>query len=193
MARLLVAFLDDLEKRRPEFERWLDHAWIEPAAVPLVFLGPGAGSTRRPSSVMVDLAPASKHDQPMAMPMTPEQRIRQLHEDAIEQLVAAHRQRTDEPLVLAVRYEVGDPMDVHLLEVIDGFPGGDDDELLVTEFEPSAQLRILGKLHLVLGSPAQLQAAIRRNHPLIAAVKTGSVVHDDGSDVAKQLKGELGL
>ena len=125
--------------------------------------------------------------------MTTEERVKQLHDDAVRQLVESHRERTDEPLVLAVRYETGDPMDVHLLEVLEGFPGGDDDELLVSEFEPSAQLRILGKLHLVLGSPAQLEAAIRRGDPVLDAVKVGTVVHDDGGDVARHLKGALGL
>src|SRR5690606_14648780 len=81
-----------------------------------------------------------------------EDRIRELHDRAVHDLIEAHKQRTDEPLVLAIRFDLNDSQDVHLLEVLDGFPGGDDDELLVTDFEPSAQLRILGKLHLALGA-----------------------------------------
>jgi hypothetical protein len=129
----------------------------------------------------------------MVMAMSTEDRVRQLHERAVHDLVEAHRQRTDEPLVLAVRFDVADAQDVHILEVLDGFPGGDDDELLVTEFEPSAQLRILGKLHLTLGSPAQLEAAIHKGGTSIERFRGGSVVHDDGSQRAKELKRALGL
>ena len=87
--------------------------------------------------------------------MHAEERIRVLHDRAVKELVEAHTTRKDEPLVLAVRYRRDDPGDVYLLEVLDGFPGGDDDDLLIAEFEPSPQLRILGKLHLALGSPGQ--------------------------------------
>ena len=60
--------------------------------------------------------------------------------------VREHAARTDEPLILAVRYTLEDPTDIGLLEVLGDFPGSDEDEPLVTEFEPSANLRILGKL-----------------------------------------------
>ncbi len=53
--------------------------------------------------------------------------------------------------------------------------------LLPTDFEASAQLRIFGNLHLVLGSPAQFRAAIERNDPEIQPPMRGTVVYDDGS------------
>ena len=62
--------------------------------------------------------------------MNVEPRIRDLHDRAVRQLVEAHRQRTNEPLLLAIRYKLDDPSDIHLLEVLDRFPGGDDDESL---------------------------------------------------------------
>ncbi len=96
-------------------------------------------------------------------------------------------------MVLAVRFDLTDAQDVHLLEVLEGFPGGDDDELLVTEFEPSAQLRILGKLQLTLGSSAQLDAAVRRGGSPIERFRDGVVVHDNGSPRAKELKRTLGF
>ena len=125
--------------------------------------------------------------------MTRDARVGELHDRAVAELVAAHKDRKDEPLVLAVRYRLDEPVDVYLLEVLAGFPGGDDDELLVTEFEPSAQLRILGKLQLALGSPAQLRSAVTRRDAIIADVARGAVVHDDGSSDATKLRKLLDL
>jgi hypothetical protein len=129
----------------------------------------------------------------MVMPMSTDDRVRELHERAVRDLVEAHKQRKDEPLVLAIRFDLTDPQNVHLLEVLDGFPGGDDDELMVTEFEPSAQLRVLGKLELTLGSPAQLDTAVRSGSNSIERFRNGVVVHDNGSPRAKELKEALGL
>jgi hypothetical protein len=129
----------------------------------------------------------------MIQTMPAEERIRVLHDRAVRELVAAHATRQDEPLVLAVRYRTDEPADVYLLEALDGFPGGDDDELLVTEFEPSPQLRILGTLHLALGSPGQLRAAIARGDAIVADVKRGAVVFDSQSAEARDLRQRLGL
>ena len=116
-----------------------------------------------------------------------------LHDAAVEELISAHQRRVEEPLVLAVRFDREDAQDIHLLEVLGGFPGGEEDELLVTEFAPSAQLRVLGKLHLTLGSPAQLQAAVARHDAQTERFKNGTVVHDDGSPEAEALRKLLGL
>lgn len=129
----------------------------------------------------------------MAMPSNADERLRQLHDRAVRELVDAHRLRKEEPLLLAVRYDLDHPTDIHLLEVLDGFPGGESDELMVTEFERSAQLMILGKLRLVLGSPAQLRAAIRRNDPEISKVKKGKVVFAGRTALAKKLRQDLKL
>jgi hypothetical protein len=129
----------------------------------------------------------------MMQAMPAEERIRTLHDRAVKELVEAHTTRKDEPLVLAVRYRKDDLDDVYLLEVLDGFPGGDDDELLVTEFEPSPQLRILGKLHLALGSPGQLRSALRRDDAVVIDVKRGAVVFDSQSADAVDLRRRLGL
>jgi hypothetical protein len=129
----------------------------------------------------------------MVMTMSTDDRVRELHERAVRDLVEAHKQRTDEPLVLAVRFDLTDAQNVHLLEVLDGFPGGDDDELLVTAFEPSAQLRILGQLQLTLGNPAQLDTAVRRGGKSIERFRNGVVVYDNGSQRAREMKKALGL
>ncbi len=84
-----------------------------------------------------------------------------------------------------------DDPDIWILEVLGDFPGGDDDKLLETEFEPSANLMILCQLHLVLGSPAQVRAAIERGD--IAAVTGGTVVYEDGGIEAGELRSALGL
>lgn len=120
--------------------------------------------------------------------------IRHLNAQAVRQLLAVHQKMQDEPLVLAVRYHLDDPEGhIYLLEVLDRFPGADDDDLLVTEFAPSANLRIVGNLHLVLGSPAQLRSAAGRGDPIAMAAKSGEVVFDDGSAQAKDLKRDLGF
>ena len=129
----------------------------------------------------------------MVMQMTNDERVRQLNDNAVRRLIDAHGKRTDEPLVLAVRYRLDEPVDIYILEVIAGFPGGDDDELLTSEFEPSAQLRILGKLVLVLGSLKQLRAAAARGDSLLKEIRSGRVEFDDGSTDSKGLKELLGL
>jgi hypothetical protein len=125
--------------------------------------------------------------------MTNHERINQLHEEAIQKLLNAHKERKDEPLILAIRYRLGDPQDIYLLEVLKDFPGGSDDELLSTAFERSAELFILGKLHIVLGSPAQLESAIQRGDVIIDEIKNGKVIFDDTSEEAQSLKSALGL
>ena len=125
--------------------------------------------------------------------MTIEDRVRELHDKAVQELIEAHKRRQDEPLILAVRYKLDDSQDVHVLEALRGFPGGADDELLVTEFEPSPQLRILGKLRLALGSPAQIVAAISRGDAVIEQMKSGVALYDDGSEDAVELMRLLGL
>jgi hypothetical protein len=121
-----------------------------------------------------------------------EQRVLELHDNAVKRLVEAHQQ-LDEPLLLVLRYEGDKPGDVYLLEVLETFPGGDDDELFTTQYAPSASLRIVGELHLTLGSPAQLRAAARRGDPLIAKLADADVVFvDESKSEAKQLLDELG-
>ena len=104
----------------------------------------------------------------------------------------AHKKRTEEPLVLAVRYNLQEE-DIYLLEVLAGFPGGDDDELLTTEFDRSASLLIFGKLHLSLGSPAQLRSAIAHGDEMARQFRGGQVLYEDGSQAAKELRQALGL
>lgn len=125
--------------------------------------------------------------------MTTEERVRELHDKAVREPVDAHKKRTDEPLILAVRYGLDAPQDVYLLEVLKDFPGGDDDEVLVTGFEPSPQLRILGRLHLALGSPAQIRSAAIRQDAIIDQAKNGVLLFDDGSPDAQALKRLLEL
>jgi hypothetical protein len=125
--------------------------------------------------------------------MTIEERVRELHDRAVKELVEAHAQRRDEPLVLAIRFNLDQPSDVYLLEALRGFPGGDDDELMVTTFDPSPQLRILGTLQLVLGSPAQIRSAADRHDAIIDQARLGKVEFSEPSDDARDLRALLGL
>jgi len=130
----------------------------------------------------------------MAAPTMNPQLIKTLHDRAVAQLVKAHRQRTDEPLILAVRFNLNDPKgDIYLLEVLGNFPGGDDDELMATQFGPSANLVIVGNLHLVLGSPAQVREAIKKGDSIIKTAKGGIVVYANRSAEATNLRKALAL
>lgn len=126
-------------------------------------------------------------------------RLEAHHRRVLRNLVDAHARRADEPLLLAVRFGLDDPEDLHLLEVLDGFPGGDDDPLFTTEFPPSAELVIFGRLHLTLATPAQLRAALRRGDDIIRAVRSdGEVLYPDAQHrrahpVAEELLNELHL
>jgi hypothetical protein len=125
--------------------------------------------------------------------MNVEPRIKDLHERAVRELVEAHRHRIDEPLVLAIRYKLDAPSDIYLIEVLNGFPGAADDELLETAFEPSASLIIVGRLHLALGSPAQVLSAIGRGDPILQAARGGRVEFDNGDSEAAAIREALGL
>jgi len=126
------------------------------------------------------------------------------YDNEVRALVAEHAARKDEPLVLAVRYNLDDPRNVHLLEVLDSFPGTDDDELFDNEFLPTHEFRILGTLRLAIGNPGQLRAAIDRgDDELVRAIGRDGGAHAEvlhqapGSGklrrIAKELRGLLGL
>jgi hypothetical protein len=101
VARLLVAFLEDLEKRRPEFERWLDHAWVDPAVVPLVFLGPAGGKSISASLVvlqamaLVSKRASSKWIDPYVAP----------NREAARRLVLAHSRDAEKDLIASASLE----------------------------------------------------------------------------------------
>lgn len=117
------------------------------------------------------------------------QAVLHLHDGAVRQLVDSHVANEHEPLELAVRFHQDDPMNIHLLEVLAEFPGGDDDEPFETEFERSADLRILGTLHMTLCNAAQLRAARDRGSPLIDELRSGIVLYQtrEGQTLAREL------
>lgn len=126
-------------------------------------------------------------------------RLTEHYRRVVRGLVDAHARRTDEPLVLAIRYQLDDPSDIYLLEVLDGFPGTPDDPPFTMEFGPTADLVILGKLHLALTSSAQLRAAIDRGDPIVSDVRRdGEVLYPPAvsrpsSPAATELIAKLGL
>jgi hypothetical protein len=142
------------------------------------------------------------------------QKIETLYEIRVRELVAAHAKLEDTPLVLAIRYNKGFKSalwDVHLLEIVEHFPGTPDEPPFPIEFEPNAQFQIMGKLYLTLASPDQLRHAIslhesgRRTAGAAAAKKlldsvrrSGEVVFSAASPpgrkrLANALTKELGL
>jgi len=112
----------------------------------------------------------------MTAATAPGARLEALVDQAVQRLVDAHAARTDEPLVVAVRFDRDATPDIHLLEVIEGFPGPDDDEMLETEFGPSPELRIMGALHLTLASPGQLRTAVARGSGTVQRLTADGVV-----------------
>ena len=44
--------------------------------------------------------------------MTVEEQIKGMNEKAVGEVVAAHRQLTEQPLILAARYKTSDPKDI---------------------------------------------------------------------------------
>jgi hypothetical protein len=142
---------------------------------------------------------------------TQAQRIVEHYDHAAQDLVEAHTKLEHSPLVLAVRYHIKGDLDLHLLEVIENFPGRDEDPPFTTEFAPNERLLILGKLHLTLANPKQLEQAIsasRAGRPRAKAApaqKLLDAVKEDGqvlfqakspplrAKAARALKKALGL
>jgi len=122
------------------------------------------------------------------MALTLRKRVDRLHEAAVRKLIDAHKADREEPLVLAIRFpgEVID--DIYLFEVVEGFPGSDDEEFMEMKFEPSANLRTLGDFHLVLGSPAQLLAAIKRKDPILRKIRKGKTLFNEHKQADGLLK-----
>lgn len=139
-----------------------------------------------------------------------QRQIEDLYKNVVRDLVDAHAKLKRSPLVLAVRYR-HTGLDVHLLEVIENFPGRAEEPPFTTELAPNERFIILGKLHLTLASPAQLQHAIElsrsrsRLPDVISAKSLIAGVKKDGEALyvarapaararkAAALKNELGL
>jgi hypothetical protein len=98
-----------------------------------------------------------------------------MNEGALRRLIAAHATRLDQPLMLAVRYHQAS-RDVYLLEVLEGFPGAPDGEPFEVEFAPSAELLMVGTLHLTLVNPSQIQSLIERNAALVEALRADGTI-----------------
>lgn len=117
--------------------------------------------------------------------------IARINERALRGLIAAHATRFDEPLVLAVRYRHAD-RDVHLLEVLEGFPATPGEVPLETEFAPSAEFLLVGKLHLTLVSSEQLSLLIKEGAALVDALRADGTVEYHASGAKPLIEG-LGL
>lgn len=95
----------------------------------------------------------------------------------IEQLVKEHLQLRDEPLLLAVYFEPErNPGDIFLFEVIEGFGAGridEDGKLFEVAYgsTPSFPLPPGRRLHLVLTSPEELEAASRDKWPSFEEIR----------------------
>jgi hypothetical protein len=115
-------------------------------------------------------------------------KLAELNDRAVKHLVDAHS-RLDEPLLLAIRYKLDEP-DIHLLEVLDGFPGEDTDEPLETEFGPSPGVRMIATLKLALVNPQQFRALAKGSSAILEAIKTDGRVEfyvGEGKELAELL------
>ena len=87
------------------------------------------------------------------------------HEKQARDLVKAHGEIEDEPLLLAVYFAPNrDPEDVFILEVLDGFGGntvGNDGDLFEVTYGPSPSFPLQAgrRLHLILTNPTELRQA----------------------------------
>lgn len=93
----------------------------------------------------------------------------------MRKLVDAHATQREERLVLAVRFQ-HDDRDVRVLEVLDGWPGENDDPLFSSELGSTSDLVLPGKLHLLLGSPPQVRSALARNDPSLDPIRKDGIV-----------------
>lgn len=112
-----------------------------------------------------------------------------INDRAVRRLVNAHVNGHAEPLLLAIRYNLESP-NVHLLEVLDGFPGEPSEEPFKTEFPPSAELQLLGKLNLTLVNRDQfLRAVGSKKSSLGRALPSGRLeyVSSDAQDLAAKV------
>ena len=123
-------------------------------------------------------------------------------ESAIRQLTEQHRQLKDEPLHLALSYDPQrEQQDIFLLEVI----GSEDRlaenrELFETVFTstPSFPMNTSQRLHLVLITPAEWEAALREGWPSAEEIRRAiaegdyKVLHADevGQRLLKSLQPE---
>ncbi|WP_438008378.1 hypothetical protein WME89_06545 [Sorangium sp. So ce321] len=117
--------------------------------------------------------------------------IAKINEQALRRLIAAHATRFDEPLVLAVRYK-HDDRDMHLLEVLEGFPGEPGEAPFETEFVSSPELLLVGKLHLTLVSPAELISLVENDAEIAKCLRADGTVEYYTSS-ARPLIEALGL
>lgn len=118
-----------------------------------------------------------------------------INDRAVRRLVNAHVNGHAEPLLLAVRYKL-DSSDVYLLEVLDGFPGAAKEPPFTSEFAPSAELQLLGKLHLTLANREQFLRAIGPKATALGRdLRAGRLeyVSGDARDLAEKAGLELTL
>lgn len=108
VARLLVVSLHDIGERSIEVQRWLDQAWHEHAAVPIVFLRLGGRRSSLPPSLAVlqALALVSKRASSEALdPYVAPDR------EAVRRLVLAHSRDAKQELIASASLE-GDTLNV---------------------------------------------------------------------------------
>jgi len=121
------------------------------------------------------------------------------HEIALRHLAEQHRELDDEPLHLALTYlpPNRDPQHIFLFEVIGGGSNAGERDLFETVYEatPAFPMGPQEKLHLVLASVDELDAALREGWPLASEVVSAlrnddyQVLHED--EVGRQVLSDL--
>ena len=100
--------------------------------------------------------------------------VAQWYPKQVEQLVASHRKMPDHRLELAIWFDTDHRKDVHLLEVLDGFPRYDEpSKLFVSEFDSTFTFPMPtgGRLTLILTSPNELRDALTKRYSQVARLQ----------------------
>lgn len=97
-----------------------------------------------------------------------------LYRQKVRELIEAHKQLEETPLLLGIWYDKDDPKDVRLLEVLANWPSGDPPgDMAAVSFNSTAEFPLVGDgvLYAVLCSADDLAAAIASSQTEIARVR----------------------
>ena len=85
-------------------------------------------------------------------------RVNEVYAESMKALVASHRKIKGQVLHLAIWYKTDERRNLHLFEIVEGFPPGNGDPTLFTVESPGSEkfpIARPGKLYLTLINPAE--------------------------------------
>lgn len=109
--------------------------------------------------------------------------VAEIYVDNMEALAASHRKVKGQVLHLALWYNIDDPKNLYLLEIVEGFPnGGGDPELFTVQSAGSEKFPMIrrGKLYLTLVNPVEAVTAFedswRGTQEILASLQRGNFI-----------------